>query len=293
MNIFKIIKNMYLCWKYPFLYPRNRFTDRYTANKLNKLLWKLKAKAFITFNIGVHHVKVDQEIQMQNTREDVESLMKRNGIHYSVIKNNLVLWKENPYYRYNINLGFNPDIFTFKDINLKLFYSGNQHISITIYVTKNEEDGHIYGWPYHEQNCVINKFAYKWYTWIKWIDENIVDPIYGLFPTWNELEAMPNGWKKAFGLEMCKEIKQALLKDGGSKFLHTYRIMQIKEKWGSLCWYDTYSTKNVQNIIRKYENLSYKTCISCGKPAKYRTVGWVCPYCEDCAPIHNKLAEIK
>ena len=35
-------------------------------------------------------------------------------------------------------------------------------------------------------------------------------------------------------------------------------------------------------MIDKYEDLSSITCINCGKPAKYITTGWICPYCEDC-----------
>ena len=41
--------------------------------------------------------------------------------------------------------------------------------------------------------------------------------------------------------------------------------------------------------INKYEDISYHTCISCGKPAKYLSTGWICPYCEKCAPRGSKL----
>jgi hypothetical protein len=97
-----------------------------------------------------------------------------------------------------------------------------------------------------------------------------------------ELDAMDEGWRKAFGLQMCEEIKQALLKSGGRKYLYKYRIMQIKEKWGGLRWYDAWSTKEIMKIISKYEDISYKTCIKCGKPAKWVSKGWICPYCDDC-----------
>ena len=100
-------------------------------------------------------------------------------------------------------------------------------------------------------------------------------------PTYTELDAMDHGWRKAFGVSMCKEIKRALKKAG---CLRKYRIMQIKEKWGELCWYDAGAPKEVFDIIRKYETVSYNTCIECGRPAKYRTTGWVEPYCEDCLP---------
>ncbi len=99
-------------------------------------------------------------------------------------------------------------------------------------------------------------------------------------PTFTELDAMDHGWRKTFGIDMCKEIKKALKKE---HYLRKYRITQIKEKWGELCWYDSGAPKEVFDIIRKYENISYRTCIACGKQAKYRTVrGWILPYCENC-----------
>ena len=58
--------------------------------------------------------------------------------------------------------------------------------------------------------------------------------------------------------------------------------MDIKEKYGTLRWYDAGAPKEVYDIIHKYEELSFRTCIECGKPAKYITQGWISPYCEDC-----------
>lgn len=98
--------------------------------------------------------------------------------------------------------------------------------------------------------------------------------------TW--LDDMPDGWRNAFGLQMCEELKQALLEEGGEKLLNEYKIDQIKEKFGYLRWYDSWTTKKVQDIISKYEDLSARTCIQCGKPATRITTGWIAPYCDDC-----------
>lgn len=99
-------------------------------------------------------------------------------------------------------------------------------------------------------------------------------------PTYTEMDAMEYGWRKAFGKQLLKDVKTELKSKG---LLHKYRITQIKEKWGELCWYDSGGTKELFDILRKYERLSYRTCYNCGKPAKYRTVrGWILPYCEDC-----------
>ena len=47
---------------------------------------------------------------------------------------------------------------------------------------------------------------------------------------------------------------------------------------------------HVPDIIKEYEDKSYVTCIRCGKPAKWESKGWICPYCDDCknALISNK-----
>ena len=110
-----------------------------------------------------------------------------------------------------------------------------------------------------------------------WTGEVISDYDY----SFTELDSMPDGWRKSFGLDMCKEIKEELLKYNA---LDDYRITQIKEKYGSLRWYDTGYPKDskIGDIIEKYEKLSEEVCINCGKPAKYYTKGWISFICEDC-----------
>ena len=103
---------------------------------------------------------------------------------------------------------------------------------------------------------------------------------------------MDAGWRKAFGIQMCKEIKAELKKH---KFLYKYRIVQIKEKWGYLHWYDGGTPKDskIYDIIRKYEQISAKTCVVCGKPATKMSTGWISPYCDDCVVPGRKYTEIK
>ncbi len=101
--------------------------------------------------------------------------------------------------------------------------------------------------------------------------------------SYTELDAMPDGWRKTFGEQLCEELKAELVKAG---CLSGYRIAQIKEKYGALCWYDFGATeKIVQEIIPKYEQLSEHTCIKCGAPAtRITTTGWISPYCDACVP---------
>lgn len=77
-----------------------------------------------------------------------------------------------------------------------------------------------------------------------------------------ELDFMPDGWRKSFGLKMCEEIKKALIKNN---YLNDYYIAEIKEKYGGLRWYDYGAPAEVEEIIKKYEQLSYHICESCGE----------------------------
>lgn len=38
----------------------------------------------------------------------------------------------------------------------------------------------------------------------------------------------------------------------------------------------------------KYEKLSEKTCIMCGKPGELTNSGWIMPLCEDCKKEGSK-----
>ena len=104
-----------------------------------------------------------------------------------------------------------------------------------------------------------------------WTDKIIEDADFTL------LDEMPEGWRIAFGEQMCEEIREALIK---YDYLDKYRITQIKEKFGSLRWYDNGTPKEVHDIISKYEQLSETTCIQCGSPATLISKGWISPYCE-------------
>ena len=99
--------------------------------------------------------------------------------------------------------------------------------------------------------------------------------------TYTEMDDMPDGWRDAFGEQMCEEIREELVRVG---HLEKYRVVQIKEKYGCLCWYDFGGTKKIdREIIPKYSHLSARICVRCGKPATKLSAGWISPYCDACA----------
>lgn len=102
-----------------------------------------------------------------------------------------------------------------------------------------------------------------------------------------ELDAMPKGWRKAFGLLICEDIKNALIKED---FLYDYRIMDIKEKYGTLRWYDGGSSQEIYDIIANYEYISGYICIECGKfNVDMFDDGWISPYCDKCFLNHRNI----
>lgn len=100
--------------------------------------------------------------------------------------------------------------------------------------------------------------------------------------TYTMLDQMPSGWRDAFGEQMCAEIWAELCKlDKADR--DSYRVYEIKEKYGELRWYGSFCTVELDRIIDKYVELSLRTCIICGKPATVIATGWVSPYCDECA----------
>lgn len=98
--------------------------------------------------------------------------------------------------------------------------------------------------------------------------------------TWfTYLDSMPNGWRLAFGMDMCKELKEAIKREKR----WGYEVFEVKEKFGTLRWYDNASEEGpILDVVDKYEAISRTTCVTCGKYAKWMSLGWILPFCEEC-----------
>ena len=135
-------------------------------------------------------------------------------------------------------------------------------------------------------NIEHNKQLIEKYPWLyprdMWSGEKVEDFDY----TWTELDAMPDGWREAFGELLCEEIQAELEK---FDFENEYSIAQIKEKFGSLCWYDNGIPLNckVHDIIENYSACSKYICIRCGELDVPCTDGWIVPVCNECIKKMN------
>lgn len=63
---------------------------------------------------------------------------------------------------------------------------------------------------------------------------------------------------------------------------------QVKEKYGTLRWYMTCSTDEIDEIINEAEKKSETTCEQCGKKGKLRGDSWVYTACNDCHKKREK-----
>lgn len=100
--------------------------------------------------------------------------------------------------------------------------------------------------------------------------------------SWIYLDDLPVGWVKAFGEQMCEELMNILR---AHDYVEKYQIVQVKEKFGALCWYDNahYDWEDYKKWYHKYEELSRYTCVDCGNLAEViATGGWISPFCINC-----------
>lgn len=100
------------------------------------------------------------------------------------------------------------------------------------------------------------------------------------FQTWSYYDSIPKGWRKAFGIQLLKEMKHVALKYAGKKAYKEMHVDYIKEKWGILDINGSFPNE-VWKVIHKYEYISMHTCIECGELATVRSTGWICPYCDE------------
>lgn len=97
---------------------------------------------------------------------------------------------------------------------------------------------------------------------------------------------IPEGWYKAFGKQLVKELTNELIKEN---YLDDFEIGQIKEKYGGLRIYIGPAPESIHKIINKYEDMSFNYCQVCGKPGRVYDNGWIMTLC----PVHAEKLNYK
>ncbi len=190
-GVINIPRATYLCIKYPFLYPRNRFNDLHYNN------WKIQ-------NFLNEIVKKYQ-------------ISKFGGDYKDCKFSNL-------------------QIESFKD---RWYYF--KQVSPTM----------VSGWTnwWAKPLCTIVQFYH-----------NCILQIFHCLPIYTEWDCMEKGWKKAFGKQYLKDLKEAAIKDG---YLKSLRITQLKEKWGC---YDEITEVLTKNGWKLFSNVTYEDEIATLNP---------------------------
>ena len=216
-KIWSVLKSSYLCIRFPFLYPRNRFSGMHYTD------WKLHTKYTSIYRKWSEFASTHKKEYYDKFGENCVVLS--DGLYNSFVKTDYIM-----------------RLASFKD-----------------------------------------KFLYSWYKFYERFKG-----IFHFIPDYTELDSMPYGWRKRFGIDFCRELKNAIMKSGGRHYMKTFRILDIKEKYGTLRCYTNGETDEVSRVIRKYEYISQYVCINCGEDAVKYTTSWISPYCEKCIPKTNK-----
>ena len=281
------IDSTILCIRFPFLYTRNRWNGRhYNYWKLLNYIDKIKKKSVAFVSIRINK---DETIPVFETLPDIR---KR-----TIFKNSFteqfeyfVDYQESQYTVCGKNENFMIGIQKEDGVAYYVYHKDTeQWLDVTDRLEKRDGELNFDHGTYKvlHRTIILDRKKKFYADFLNFIHNYILGIIFCI-PTSNELDAMDEGWRRAFGIQMCKDVRKCLVKNSGFIFLFKYRITQIKEKFGGLRWYDNGSPRELYEIINKYENISFHTCICCGKPAKYITSGWICPYCEDCISESGK-----
>ena len=296
-KLFSTIDSTYLSLKFPFLYPRNRFSGLHHTN------WKLSERIrelYMQSTLFVHVREPLDETQVLNLKDSKYQKIFGEQMFPQVQAREhtdpdyteyYIVHKDKEYYLASENKnGGNYHSQWVKVGNEKFVYvpKMKKWMNIGKYKTIRPVAESKYpdeGYTSYMFTLILDTWKYRKMQLLEWWHKNPVQWFHCI-PDHNELYGMERGWRYAFGWQLCCELKDALLKDGGKEWLHSYRITDIKEKYGELVWSDCGQSPTVKEVIRKYEQLSRHTCVVCGAPAKYFTTGYECPYCAEHLDSH-------
>lgn len=107
-----------------------------------------------------------------------------------------------------------------------------------------------------------------------------------------DLNFLYDGWVNSFIPKLKDELFDLL-----GSYVEQFNVLQIKEKFGKLTIYwnfdldglkDEYVQdveelyEQIEDLLRKYAEISSKTCIICGEPGVVRDDYWITPWCDKC-----------
>ena len=99
---------------------------------------------------------------------------------------------------------------------------------------------------------------------------------------------LPEGWWMRFGNELCDDIENSITRliPGAIK---DFKIKDAGEKDGKLYIKCNWIPTDLRETLKKYEDLSIRTCICCGKPAEFFSIKYMDPLCAQHAPVYGAI----
>ena len=89
--------------------------------------------------------------------------------------------------------------------------------------------------------------------------------------------------------KLCSQIDELLTK----KDKKSFRVIQVKEKFGTLRFYTSFITNEIEKAINEAEKLSGETCESCGAKGTMRNrYDWLMVRCDKCWEKENKSRRV-
>lgn len=73
-----------------------------------------------------------------------------------------------------------------------------------------------------------------------------------------------------------------------SGFKEKFAAAQVKEKFGGLCFYTTYTSEAIERRISQAEELSFTICEECGDVGEIRSGGWMRTLCTTCHDMSKR-----
>lgn len=86
-----------------------------------------------------------------------------------------------------------------------------------------------------------------------------------------------DGWFKIL-LDLSSRI-YCYLHVKGKKYLNSFQVTQVKEKFGTLRYYYDGGDKQINRLVNEAEKASETTCEVCGAEGKTRGKGWYVTLC--------------
>ena len=106
--------------------------------------------------------------------------------------------------------------------------------------------------------------------------------------SYSVFDYVPDGWRKKFILDFCKELNIIL-----DKLTYTeenpYIPTRINSIFGHFTVHSTWTNPEIDELVKKYENIGLHTCVDCGSTAIVRGELTGTPYCKDCMQKYKRF----